>query len=246
MLQQNIGFKVGACASLGFGLAITLANVDPAMAATFVYEAEVPTQTTNIVNAPLSIPQYTLLPGHELLEVVLEFAGEMIGSVKVESLDAQPTVVSADVKGNMTLAGPLGVTLFNALPQNTYSYNLNAFDGSLDFGGTSGFSDTGLTAIFPPGGGFETLSFDASEAYVQNNFMGNGMVNFVFNAHGATDVKGAANIASIIQTQANAKLKVTYKTKELQQVSEPSVLIGLAGLVASIGLASRQRRAESC
>jgi PEP-CTERM motif len=246
MLQQNIGFKVGACASLGFGLAMALTSADQALAATFVYEVSVPTQTTNIVNAPLSIPQYTLLPNHDLLEVILEFAGEMIGSVKVESLDAQPSVVSVDIAGDMNLVGPAGVLLFDAMPQATYVYNLSAFDGGLDFAGSSGFSATGLTAVVPPGGGFEVLSFAATEAYVQNNFIGNGNVNFVFNADGSTDVKGSANIASIIQTQANAKLRVTYRTQERQQVPEPSALLGLAGLVGSMGLVSHRRRAESC
>ncbi|MGH7222342.1 MAG: choice-of-anchor E domain-containing protein, partial [Gemmataceae bacterium] len=71
------------------------------------------------------------------VQVILN--GTLSSDVKVENLDAAASTVNAQVNGNLTLQGPGGSQLLSVAPTITEnSTSLTAFDGTLDYGGTSG------------------------------------------------------------------------------------------------------------
>lgn len=75
--------------------------------------------------------------------------GKLTSDVKVENLDAAPSTVNAQVNGNISLQGPGGTTLLSVSPSIVdNSTSLSAYDGTLDYAGTSGhdFGDQSSTA----------------------------------------------------------------------------------------------------
>lgn len=88
-----------------------------------------------------------------------------------------------------------------SLPSNTYSYNLAAFDGSLDFTGPSGSTQAGLTAsntaVRAP---YTPLS----------DFTGSGTVTMSVTATADFSASGAGNLVTQVSTKAAATVCVTY------------------------------------
>lgn len=70
------------------------------------------------------------------VEIILN--GKLSSDVKVENLDAAPSTVNAQVNGNLSLHGPGGtlVTVSPSIVDNSTA--LSAYDGTTDYGGTSG------------------------------------------------------------------------------------------------------------
>ncbi|MEB3278595.1 MAG: PEP-CTERM sorting domain-containing protein [Lyngbya sp.] len=193
--------------------------------------------TTDIKDALLSVEKFDSSLGI-LKSVKVTFDGQIVGNAKVENLDAKDQTLTFDLSGNLQLMGPevLG-TLFDEKANKADSLDATAFDSVIDFGGTSGGSFTGLTAL---ASGEKTYT----DQSILSAFMGNGNIDFLFSAFTESTVKGAANIASIINTQGGAMVSVVYEYEKAQEIPEPSVMLGL-GLVASAGWLSRQKKASS-
>src|SRR5262249_17031430 len=83
------------------------------------------------------------------------------------------------------------------------TFNASAFDGTIDFGGTSGHdfgspNTTGTNTI--------TISDAASLAA----YLGTGTMTFSDTAHATSSASGAGNLLTQIGTTANAQLSVVY------------------------------------
>lgn len=238
MTKQLINPKFIAALTTLSALTGIVATAGAANAASLTYSDTFELATTDIRDEILSIRQFDASRG-TLTSVKIKFDGQLLGDASFENRDAQNQRMTFDLSGNLKLTGPafLSNPLFNESVSAADSLDATAFDGVIDFGGTSGGSFTGLTA-FASG---ESIYTDQS---ILNAFMGNGNLDFLFTALGTSRVSGSGNIVSQINTQASAVVSVVYEYDKAQEIPEPSAMIGL-GLVAGAGWLSRKRNTFS-
>lgn len=187
---------------------------------------------TNISDSPLSVQQFDTSLG-ALKSVTIEFTGDLLGTAEFENRSPSSTPVTVNLGSNLGLKLN-NQSLFALNPQNSFNYQVGGFDGTIDFGGTSGKSITGLSA-----------SKSDTKTYTDNQFLqsfiGTGNLEFLFSAFAQSEVTGSGNMISSITTEAKAGIKVTYDYEALKTVPEPSAVIGL-GLIAGIGMLSKNKK----
>jgi len=171
-------------------------------AATAVYTDAIPMQQTDYQHR-LTVPQFDPARG-TLTRVELALAGRLEGSVTLESLDAQPSVIDVSMAGRVLLAQADGLVLNVVQPQTSRTVNLRAFDGQLDFAGVSGRNFQKLIA----------LSVADSKALTNPSelapFTGTGVVTLQVTAEGKVTGSGAGNLALNYVTTAAAEVEVRY------------------------------------
>ncbi|OKH34074.1 hypothetical protein NIES2119_21470 [[Phormidium ambiguum] IAM M-71] len=188
---------------------------------------------TDIVDSILSIQQFDSSLG-TLNSVFIEFTGNMRGDAEFESRDARPQTITVDLSGLLTLVGPNNNPVFELKPQEIRQYDVTRFDGTVDFGGTSGRTITGISAE-------ASTSETIADLSALTPFIGNGTVDFSFSANAESSVRGSGNILSGISTFAKADIKVIYDYTEVpKKVPESSMVLGL-GLIAGFGLLSQRK-----
>ncbi len=214
---------------LSLALAALLA-VGGAQAATVSYSASQSATATNWV-ASLALQQFNSSLG-TLTGVSFSYDGSISSDFRLESLDSAPATVAANVAGSIAFSGPFSNTL-NITASATR--NFSAFDGTVDFGGTSGAIINGVT-------GSQTGSNVVAGSFAA--FIGSGLFNVGVAATGLSNASGAGNLISQINTRALANITVTYTydTPTPNPTPEPASL-ALAGLaLAGAAVASRRRR----
>jgi hypothetical protein len=201
-----------------------------AQAGTVSFSASKVLTTTNWTDN-LSLNRFDSSLG-TLTGVSFSYSGSVSSNFSLESLDNAPSIVTVNAAGQLVFSGPFSDTL-NIMGSTTQA--LSAFDGVIDFGGTSGAIVGPVTGS--QGGIFAVVGSLAS-------FIGAGAFNVGVAGTGLSNASGAGNLITQISTQAGADVTVTYTFDALtQQVPEPSglALVGLA--LAAAGAASRRRKA---
>lgn len=208
-----------------------------AQAATVFYSDSFAMTTTNW-NGLLEITKFDSSLG-TLTGINFLLEGEVLGNVRFESLDAQPTTVDTYLQAVITLTRPDASTIVVTTPVSNHSDNVSEFDGVIDFDGTSGKSYFGLTANSsesvdsPPPGSDLAL------------FTGVGSIFLPIMAEGASLATGAGNLITIFNTEAAARATVTYTYDPVTPpVPEASslLLILVGGGFMALGSRMRNRR----
>lgn len=187
------------------------------------YSSSVPLTTTNW-NTNLSLPQWdpSMFPGEELYCVSLKLSSNVNGRIRAESLDGAPSTISADLSAQITANAPAGLQVV-VVPLASQMFNATAFDGFIDFSGTSGF-DTGTLAGMDMNTNSVSLPSDLS------GYIGGGNISVGLGAQGLSNVSGAGNIVSIINTAADGLVEITYKTRAVPGPGAVA-LVGVGGLM---------------
>lgn len=180
--------------------------------------------TTNW-SSSLALPKWdpTLFPGQVLTGISFELEGEVSGDAKFESLDGAPATVTMNLQATVTLTDPSLNVLAVAIPVANTVDNVTAFDGTIDFGGTSGKSYLGLFAS----------DSDTGSSVDYPTFTGPGNILLPISGAGNSNGSGAGNLVLQFATSAAASASVTYT---YQPVPEPAgfVILGMA-LLGLIG-----------
>ncbi|MDD3354821.1 PEP-CTERM sorting domain-containing protein [Zoogloea sp.] len=165
-----------------------------------------------------------------LNSVVINYGGQVSSIFSIESLDAAPATVSANANANLVFGGPISNTLNIS---GASSQTVSAFDGSVDFGGTSG-------AIIGPVVGTDSATLTLLSDLAA--FIGTGTFDIAVAANGTSNASGAGNLISQINTQALAEITITYDytVRPTVTVPEPASM-ALVGL-GMLGLAAVRRR----
>jgi hypothetical protein len=187
-------------------LVAALLVVPTAAADQQIVSANVPLTQTDFTTT-VSLPQFDPANhgGEPLTEVECTIDGDVQGTIGVENLqeDAGGTITSR-LSAELTLSRPDTTTLFsvNATSGDVVDV-VDAFDGTTDFGGTSGVTHTGVV-----GSGSATQAF--TDAATLALFTGTGTVDLGFAAVATSTASGSGNVASQFLTNAGADITCTY------------------------------------
>jgi hypothetical protein len=167
---------------------------------TLTQTATVPTAATDW-STTVSLPQFDPTLG-TLTAVDIINAGTFSSDIKVENEDPVPATITATDSGTLTLSNSF-LTGLIATGSSSQQFNATAFDGVIDFGGTSGHDFGAQTAA-------ATNSTTLTDASVLTAFTGTGSISFTEAAHATSNAAGPGNRVVQINTTASAQVSVIY------------------------------------
>lgn len=202
-----------------------------AKAATVTYSASIPLTSTNWVGQSLTISQFDPALG-VLDSVSFTLNGHVEGTAKFESHDATASEVTSQISATIRIRRPDDNSIIvQVIPLAEQTYQVAAYDGIPDWGGTSGktYSD------FANASDSDTLLSNLGI------FLGTGTITLPIGASGASYATGPGNIEQSFATQASASAFVIYNytpTPIPLPAALPAGLVLLGGVV----VAGRMRR----
>lgn len=169
-----------------------------------------------------------------LTSIKFDLSGMVQGSGNAESQDAAASTVTLSLGALLGLTRPDGSTLVVTNPLFSQVFEFSAYDGSINFSGTSG----GSTGTVSANGSNSFVSSNASD-FSLFSALGGGTINLGLNAVGNSSGTGAGNLLTQFNTAASGNVLVTYTYTPTGEVPEPATL---ATLIAGLGLMGAVRR----
>ncbi len=160
-----------------------------------------------------------------LKSVEITLNGDVVGNAQAESLDMGATLIELSLQATLTLSlTAAGTELAEVIPVVNESFNASAFDGAIDFGGTSGVSFLELS-----GSASESESINTQS--VLDEFIDVASVSLDADATGSSFGSGAGNLITQFATEAGLDWEITYVYNVIPAPGALA-LLGLGGLVA--------------
>lgn len=158
------------------------------------------TASTNLVQVG-SLPQFNPALG-TLTEIDISINGQITSDIRVENMDSSPAVITGTVAGDLNVTGPDFNQTFATTSQNQ-TFDASAYDGTLDFGGTSGKNFGNVTV--PGSSAFTMTSAGELAAY-----SGTGNVTIDEEPVANSSATGGGNLDVQIASNGSATITVTY------------------------------------
>ena len=155
----------------------------------------------------------------ELISVEIINEGSITSDIRAEnSSTLAGGTITGNVSGSLTLSGP-GFSLNSTVSQNAGSFVATAYDGTIDFDGTSGRSFTPVTANAAP------QSIVLTGAQLQA-YIGTGTVDVTEQVEVNSSATGGGNLLVGITSLADATITVryTYQPTDCLQPGEYTVV----------------------
>jgi hypothetical protein len=146
-------------------------------------------------------------PGLGTLEAVNIFLnGDLVGAFAAENLGTTAASVVVNDAATLTLDLPDGTSTLSATASTSDQMSLSTYDGSADFGGSSGQTDT-LSVPSSSAMPSHTSLHDATDLAA---FTGQGVVVLPISATSAATISGPGNLAAGLLTDAGATASASY------------------------------------
>lgn len=171
-----------------------------------------------------------------LKSITFSLVGQVQGTGKAESLDVSASDVTLSLSSLLTLYRPDNSVLVVANPVFSETFALSAYDGTIDFAGTSGAS-TGLRSST----GSNSFVSRSSSDFSLFSSDGLGFISLGLNAIGASNGSGSGNLLTQFETAAAGRLTVTYEY--ISAVPEPETYLMMLTGLALAGVVARRRKA---
>ena len=189
------------------GLATCLCGTSPAQQAQVCFTDSIPQMTTGWMD-DLTFSKFDTALGI-LRSVEFRLNTTIVGQASFESLDMQPTTVTTTFAANITVFRPGGSSpILTNSPSQSFMTNVTAFDGTIDFAGTSGMTFPNISVnqinvqLSPPPP--SDLVLFAGPAGMP------GSITLPVTAAGASSGSGAGNLIQQFMQAAFASLEVCY------------------------------------
>lgn len=142
-----------------------------------------------------------------LTSIEVTVSGDITSSIEAESLDSDPSTLSAEVTGTITVNVPgMQVTAIPLL--HAGEFEAAPYDGVSDFGGASGH-DFGVNTAS------DSATSTITDANTLNLFSGTNDVTVRAAARALSRTTGSGNVLNEIHTTASAEVAVTYRYQPL-------------------------------
>lgn len=209
--------------------AAILAPINAVQASTLTYKSSLDLEKTNF-EKQISLPKFDSSLG-KLESILFELSGDVQGAVSLENEDAQAALVTGNLAAEISLKKPDDSLLLVALPTASVEEDLSAYDGTFDFGGTSGVKLTEISNTKK-----ESTLLSIPDDFTP--FVGDGNFNLFLEAIGNSTATGAGNLSARFETYAGANVMVSYtyakkdepqRRKKVPESGVPAtIFIGLA------------------
>lgn len=219
--------KMIAWAACAAGLSASPALASPG--GEVCYDVSLGSARTNWSSA-VNLPKFDSSLG-ELVRVRWRIVGQVSGNVAFESLDGAATTITTELSASISLTRPDSSVLSVVLPVVNNSDSVTAFDGTIDFGGTSGMSYAGLSGSASA----NAASTAAADIALFTAAAPGDTISLPVVATGTSSGSGAGNLLLLFSTFASADVRVCY---EYTVVPAPSAM----AMLALSGLAATRRR----
>ncbi|QDV92094.1 hypothetical protein RAS2_32070 [Phycisphaerae bacterium RAS2] len=215
---------LAACAAIGFG------SVSHAGMLHSISFSDVLTPQPTSFSRNLVVPRFDDQLG-ELQSIDLSFTGNVLGTARFESLNPNPRDVVLNLSAHLEIRNPDQSLLTVTNPIVSIPAHAGAFDGVIDFGGSSG-------ATFPNLQGQVVLPlFTLTDPAALDQFVGSGTLAFPVHASATSFGSGPGNIIYSFSTLSAASMDIIYR----YEVPEPSAGALLAAF-ATVTVLNRSRR----
>jgi hypothetical protein len=166
-----------------------------------------------------------------LVDVILSVGNSVAGTFSAENLDNVAATVTMNETASMMVTAPALTSGVTATAATGDGFSLGAYDGSADFAGSSGQSDTITGPSSEPSG--STWLADSTDLAA---FTGSGTIALPVSTSGTSTVTGPANLLSEITQHTGGTVSVSY-VYEAPSVSKQTAAPPLTSAVqASMGV----------
>lgn len=195
-------------------------------------------QLTGFQNQEMSFEKFNDESGRYVLDsVTISLSGDVLGQAEMENRGEQASLIEFTLGALLSLTTDTGQELITILPEFSDTFSATAFDGLIDYSGTSGAVYSGIHAFHT-----ESVTFFDTNSIAL--FLGLGSMSTFLSSDAQSNVSGGGNLSSAFISDARGAIDVSYNfTDTTVDVPEPTSIAILGLGLIGVAFAKRKKSA---